>query len=62
DRIDLNRFNTIRYCLGRDVSDRLLVSVSDRIKSNLARDEHLMRTGEDELMTSSPPNPTRPEL
>jgi diguanylate cyclase (GGDEF)-like protein len=47
--IDLNRFSTIRYCLGRDVSDRLLLSVSDRIKSSLMRDEHLMRTGEDEF-------------
>lgn len=59
--IDLNRFTTIRYCLGRDVSDRLLVSVSDRLKSNLARDEHLMRTGEDEFMIvlSAEPNSSR---
>ena len=47
--IDLNRFNTIRYCLGRDVGDRLLVSVSNRIQSSLKRDEYLMRTGEDEF-------------
>jgi diguanylate cyclase (GGDEF)-like protein len=47
--IDLNRFNTIRYCLGRDVSDHLLVSVSDRIKGSLTKDEYLMRTGEDEF-------------
>jgi diguanylate cyclase (GGDEF)-like protein len=47
--IDLNRFNTIRYCLGRDVGDRLLVSVSARLKSSLKRNEYLMRAGEDEF-------------
>ena len=47
--VNLNRFSTIRYCLGREVSDRLLVDISVRLKTTLLRNEQLMRSGEDEF-------------
>jgi len=46
---DLNRFSTVRYCMGNRVSDRLIIEVTQRVKTCLSAHEYLVRTGEDEF-------------
>ena len=44
--MDLNRFKTINDTMGHDIGDKLLVLVSERLKSLQDEKHHIFRLGE----------------
>lgn len=54
--MDLNRFKTINDTMGHDIGDKLLVLVSERLKSLQDEKHHIFRLGGDEFVIVSKVN------